>query len=413
MIIAKHLRMAVTALVFCLTAVPAFAADLTLDNLTIKEDKGVLRIARVDVTNTNFTRDELQRLLDTSADGKGSLELLARFTADRMAISGATFAGDEGTMIFAPILATGIDKGRVAKLASEGVDITLKNMDGGAGDLKIRALEIERADFAALLNAVLAGRPDLIDFQAEKIVWAGFDLSLPDEHVKADAPGGNRIHVGLRSLNATTTYQGKLPVLSSADIGNLVIELSPTSEGARNLANIGYKKLDFSISGHMRYDPATRDMTIDDYTMTGVDVGRLVISGKIGNLDPALFGPGTPEVKMAASILANLSALEIRFVNEGAVDKGFAYAAAEQGKTAPALRSEVSLMAGQMLPLLLGGNPAALPLARGVQDFLRDSRNFTLTLKSRGAPVPLSSLASLGDPATFFALVDVELKSNQ
>ncbi len=413
MIFSKPVRMATTALLFCISAVPAFAGDVTLDNLTIQEDKGVLRIARVDVTNTNFTREEVQRLLDTSADSKGSLELLARFTADRMTISGATFAGDEGTMIFAPIIATGVDKGRVARLAADGVDITLKNMDSGPGDLKIKALDIERADFAPLLNAVLAGRPDLMDFQAEKIVWAGFDLSVADEHVKADAPGGNRIRMSLRGLNATTQYQGTIPVLSSADINNLVIELPPTSEGARSLANVGYKKLDFSISGHMRYDPVTREMTIDDYTMTGVDVGRLVIAAKLGNLDPALFGPGAPEAKLAASVLANMSVLELRFVNEGAVDKGFAFAAEQQGKTAPALRSEVSMMAGQMLPLLLGGNPAALPLARGVQDFLRDSRNFTLTLKSRGAPVPLSSLAALGDPATFFALVDVQLKSNQ
>ena len=116
---------------------------------------------------------------------------------------------------------------------------------------------------------------------------------------------------------------------------------------------------------------------------------------------------------MAALTLANVSALEIRFVNEGAVDNGLAFAATQQGKSPAALRSELALLSGQMLPLLLGGNPAALPLAQSVQTFVRDSKNFTLTLKARGAPLPLARLSAIGDPATFFALFDVTLIANQ
>jgi hypothetical protein len=342
------------------------------------------------------------------------LELMTRFTADRMTINGLTFSGDDGTMIFAPILMGGIDQGRVARIMLDGVDMDLRMSEGkGTSQLKVRALDIERADFASLLKAVLAGRPEEIDFHAEKFVWAGFDWSGPDEKVSASAPGGNKMRLSLAGVNANTQYDGAVPVRSTAEINGFAIELPPTSEGGRALADMGYKKLEFSVAGQMVYDPNRRDLTIENYALTGVNVGRLILSGRFGNIDPTLLGGGVPEQKLAALMLANISQLDIRFVNEGVIENGFAFAAQQQGKTAPALRSEASMIVGQMLPLLLGGDPAALPLARAAQDFLRESKNFTLSLKSRGAPVPVARLSSINDPSTFFALVDVQLKSNQ
>ena len=395
-------------------ASPAFAGDVILDNLTSREDRGLTRIARVEVINSNLSADEVRRLLETTGDEKIQLELLSRLKADRMTINGLTFSGDDGTMIFAPIMMSGIDQGRVARITLDGVDMDLRMSDTkGTSQLKVRALEIERADFASLLKAVLAGRPEDIDFRAEKFVWAGFEWSGADENVKATAPGGNRMRISLAGVNATTQYEGAMPVRSVAEINGLSIELPPTSEGGQAFADMGYKKLEFSLAGQMRYDPLKRDLMIENYALTGVNVGRLMLSGTFGNIDPSLLSGGVPEQKLAALMLANISQIDIRFVNEGAVENGFAYAASQQGKSAPALRSEASMIVGQMLPMLLGGDPAALPLARSAQDFLRESKNFTLSLKSRGAPVPVARLSSISDPSTFFALVDVQLKSNQ
>ena len=70
-------------------------------------------------------------------------------------------------------------------------------------------------------------------------------------------------------------------------------------------------------------------------------------------------------------------------------------------------------MAGQLLPLFLAGDPQSLPLAQAVQAFLSDPKNVTLTMKARGAPVPLARLGSIRDPMTFLALVNVTLVANQ
>jgi len=405
---------AVLFVAFSFLAAPAFAADVILDNLTSREDRGLTRIARLEVINSNLTAEEVRRLIEGTGEKQPLFELMARFTADRMSINGLTFSGDDGTMIFAPVTIMGIDQGRVARMTMDGVDMDLRTADGkGTSQLKIRALDIERADFAALLKAVMTGRPEEIDFRAEKFVWAGFDWSGPDEKVSANAPGGNKMRLSLAGVNAATQYDGAMPVRSVAEVNGLSIELPPTSEGGQAIADMGYKKLEFSLAGQMRYDPAKRDLIIENYALTGVNVGRLMLSGTFGNIDPSLLSGGVPEQKLAALMLANISQIDIRFVNEGAVENGFAYAASQQGKSAPALRSEASMIVGQMLPMLLGGDPAALPLARSAQDFLRESKNFTLSLKSRGAPVPVARLSSISDPSTFFALVDVQLKSNQ
>ena len=411
-------RFALTALFVCLSislSVPAaVAGDVVLENLTIKEDKGVLRIARVEAVNSSLPREDVQRLLDTSADGKVALELLSRFSADRFSISGAAFSGDEGTMIFAPILATGVDKGRVARLTVEGIDIDIKNLEGaGAATLKVRTLDMEKADFAALLLAFTRGTPEMADLKAERVVWAGFEASVPDADLPASVPGGNRIRLSLGNFTTVNQYAGDVPLRSTGALANLVVELPPSSQGGRMMADLGYKKMDVSMSGEARYDAAARELVLDNYTLTGVNAGRLSLSGTFGNVDPVLLGMAVPQEKMAALTLANVSALEIRFVNEGAVDNGLAFAATQQGKSPAALRSELALLSGQMLPLLLGGNPAALPLAQSVQTFVRDSKNFTLTLKARGAPLPLARLSAIGDPATFFALFDVSLIANQ
>lgn len=411
---ARNLRALVAALCLSMPLASAMAGDVVLDNLSVQEDKGLLRIARVEAINTNFSSDELRRLLDTNADSKASLELLARFKADRMSINGATFAGEDGTMIFAPILATGIHQGRVDQLAIDGIDIELKNIDGaGSGSVKLRALSVEKADMAPLIDALIQGKPDLINYKAESLKFAGFDISIPDTSLPANTPGGNRIRITLGALNSRAQYNGDMIQSSAGEILNLVIEPPAGSEAGQMLSKVGYKKLDLSMAGAARYDASSRTLTLTDYTLTGVEAGRLSLTGTFGNVDPSLLGMGLPEEKLAALFLVNVSQLELRFVNEGVVDKGFAFAAAQQGKTAPALRSEASMIVGQMLPLLLGGDPSALPLARGVQDFLKESRNFTLTLKARGAPLPLGRLSAIGDPSTFFALVDVQLKSNQ
>jgi hypothetical protein len=408
------IRFVTAAFLLAFSFAPALAGDVVLENLTINEDKGVLRIARVEALNTNLSSDEIRRLLDTSADGKEALAMLMRFSADKFAISGASFSGDEGTMIFAPILATGIQKGRLERLICAGVDVDLKNIEGaGAVSVKFKALEMEKADFAPLMSALTRGDAEIAGFRAERLVWGGFEASVPDADLSANAAGGNRIRVSLGKLISTNQYAGDTLVRSVGEIGNLVIELPPASEGGRTLAGLGYSKLDLSMSGEARYDAATRALVLENYILKGIQAGQLRLSGKFGNVDPALLGMAVPNEKLAALFLANVSELEIRFVNEGLVDNGFAFAAVQQGKSAAALRAETSALAVQFLPMLLGGDPSSLPLAQSVQTFLKDSKNFTLTLKSRGAPLPLGRLSAIGDPATFLALVEVTLKSNQ
>ncbi|MDB5650456.1 MAG: hypothetical protein JWL62_1976, partial [Hyphomicrobiales bacterium] len=46
------------------------------------------------------------------------------------------------------------------------------------------------------------------------------------------------------------------------------------------------------------------------------------------------------------------------------------------------------------------------------QSFIENPKSLTVTLKSRGAAVPLAQLPSIKDPATFLALVEVTAKAN-
>ncbi|MDO9441142.1 MAG: hypothetical protein Q7T73_09655 [Beijerinckiaceae bacterium] len=107
-----------------------------------------------------------------------------------------------------------------------------------------------------------------------------------------------------------------------------------------------------------------------------------------------------------------MSQLQARFVNQGLFEKALAYVAKQQKKTAQALRAEWAAMSTQFLPLILGGDPSSLALAQSLQTFINNPKSLTISLKSRGAAVPLAQLQSIRDPQTFLALVEVSAVAN-
>ena len=381
----SSIRRHCAALMFSLvlSGTQACAGDVILDHLSFQEDRGVTRIARLEVINSNLSADEVRVIF--SGRHQTSLELLSRFIADRVFINGMTFSGQDGMVICAPITLIGIDQGHLARVNIEGIEADVRSMNGGENSqFKARALELEHVDFASLLQAALRGQIESMNLRAEKLIWEGFEWSGPDPKVPAYAPGGNRIRLALSRAIATTQYEGTIPVRSFAELTGLTLEVPPSTEGGRHLAELGYRKLEFSFTGQMNYDPRTRDMVMDHFTLSGVKAGRLTFSGRLGNVDPIVLTGVTPQEKMAALLLANISVLDLNFVNEGAVETGFALAAGREGREGRSgadLRSDATMFIGQMMPLMLGGNPAALPLTRAAQEFLRDPKNLALTLK--------------------------------
>lgn len=390
--------------------------NVSLENLEsrAKDGKTVLNLGRVEIVNTNLSRGEIAQLFSSDAVDSQALALAARMKADKVTISGAAVSGEGAKIALGPFEATGIREGRFAKITLDGFIGTFPDKAGvGGGSITGRALLMENGNFAPVIAALQTSNFEAAAFQVGRVVWSGFDGAFNDSETPAGAPGGNQIKVSLQGLTMDTQYSGNTPTSGKVDAVGFVLDPTPSSEFGKGLRAFGYERIELGLSGAGRYDAATQKLVLQDYTVTSPAAGRLSLSGEMSGVDAAALSSVDSGQRSMALLGSSIEELKVVFVNEGLVDKGLAFAAAKQGKSPAALRSEVSSMAVQLLPLLLGGDPQSLSLAQSVQTFVTTPRNFTLSLKARGTPVPLARLGAIRDPQTFLALVNVTLSANQ
>ncbi len=396
--------------------VPALAQNnVTLENLKLPAgaSKSELSLARVDVVNTNLSRDEVARFFSSDLKSADALGLAARMSADKITIRGAGLAGDEAELTFGVFTAEGLNKGRFRKATLDGFTGAFKDAGKPVGSVVSKAIELENGNLGPLIAAAQANDLEGAALQLGRFSWAGFEASFADADVQANAPGGNLVKVSLAALNGVTEYDGDIPRKASGEARGLVIEPPKASGFAMGLKAFGYDKLEFGFTGSARYDSAARVLVLEDYTLSGVNAGKLGMAGTFTNIAPELLTEQDMAKKAAAGLDVGIAEIKAKFVNDGLVEKGIAFAAAQQGKSPAAFKAETAAMSAQLLPLLLGGDPSALALAQSVQSFINDPRSFNLTLKARGVPLPAARLAEINDPAKFLALVDVTLKANQ
>ncbi|MDB5594670.1 MAG: hypothetical protein JWM36_1631 [Hyphomicrobiales bacterium] len=406
---------AALGLVLLAFAAPATAQNnLALDNLriTLPEGKSTLAIPHIEVTNTNLSREEFARLFSADVPVDEGRALAERMKADRISIPEAVLSSKDARITFGPFLASGIDAGRFQAVSLGGFNGTFSSEKTSEGKVSSGPLELGGGNLAGLLSAARDGDMSGAAVQVSHVSWTGVEVTFADGETPKSAPGGNLYHVKLGSLTNDTTYDGAIPVKSSGAFRSVVVEPPKASKFGKSLDSFGYQRLDLGFSVAASYDQKGRTLTLSDYTLSGAQAGSLGLSGLLGSLDPAIFTAAGP-LRLRALVNGDVSRFEAKFVNQGLFEKTLAYFAAQQKKSEAALKAEWSAMATQIFPILLGGDPSALALGQSLQSFIENPRSLTISLKSRGAAVPLGQLQAIKDPATFLALVEVTAKANE
>lgn len=394
---------------------PAAAQNnIALDNVTITmpEGKSTLTLPHVEVTNTNLSREEFAKLLSADAPSDEGRALAGRMKADSISIPEAVLSAKDSRVTFGPFLASGLDAGRFQKVSLGGFSGTFSSEKIKDGKVTSGPIELEGGNLAGLLSAARDGDMSGAAVQVGRVSWTGVEVTFPDPETPKTAPGGNLYHFKLGSLTNATTYDGAVPVKSSGEFRGVVVEPPKASKFGQSLESFGYQRLDLGFSVAASYDQEGRALTLSDYTLSGAQAGSLGLSGLFGSLDPSIFTAAGP-LRLRALVNGDVSRLEVKFANQGLFEKTLAYFAAQQKKSVSALKSEWSAMATQIFPILLGGDPSALALGQSLQSFIENPKSLTISLKSRGAAVPLGQLQAIRDPATFLALVEVMAKANE
>jgi hypothetical protein len=395
---------------------PALALDHVLENVTIKGPDGALAsIPRMEIADTNLTRQEIDRLLSGEALSAETNALVAKLRAKRISIPHITFiaGGDQkGSILIRDKLVVNIDKGRFERISINGVEGKFTIPGAGDGALASGPIVLENGDFSSLLQAALKG--DVLDGVAKlgAFSWTGFQMLVPDKDVPRTALGGNHYKISLGSLKGSTTYAEEIPLKTLGVIEALTFAAPQASEAGRMLASFGYDKLDVGLTFDGLYDPAKMTYALNDYTISGIGAGALKFSGAFGGLETKAF-VGEGNERLDALARGSMSALALNYVDRGFFNKALSYYASTVGKNTESLRSEWAMLVTGLLPMLMGGDPASLKIAESLGAFVRDPKSLNVSLKAKGAPVRFSDAPALADPSAFLNKVELSVTANR
>lgn len=413
-------RVFIRSVLFSLTVYgalsPALALDHVFENVTIKGRGGALAsIPRMEITDTNLTREEIDRLLSGEALSAETNGLVAKLQAKRISIPHMTFiagGAEKGSILIRDKLVVNIDKGRFERISISGVDGKFTVTGAGDGALASGPIVLENGDFSSLLQAALKG--DILDGVAKlgAFSWTGFQMLVPDKDVPRTAVGGNQYMIGLGALKGSTTYAGEVPLKTLGVVEGLTFAAPQTSEAGRMLASFGYDKLAIGMTFDGTYDPVKMTYVLRDYTLSGVGVGLVKFTGIFGALEPKAFiGEGSARADALSN--ANMSALALNYVDSGLFNKALSYYASTVGKNTEAVRSEWAMLVTGLLPMLMGGDPASLKIAESLGAFVREPKSLNVSLKAKGAPVRISDAPGMADPTAFLDRVELIVTANR
>lgn len=277
-----------------------------------------------------------------------------------------------------------------------------------------------------VLAETVAAKTDKDSIAIEQIELTNPVIADEDNKSKIDSIAVN---------NITLTPDGKSPVtIASAgfDLGDFANDIphsvdvsvegfnvDPASfdDGgsvASQLKAIGYDKLELSFYGSGSIDQASGDLTVEEITIDGTDVGSITLSGELGGvtddiLKEVVGGKASPE--LASKVM--LKSASLYYGDASLAGRIIAMQAKAAGQEPGAFVDQIT----GALPLMLSmiGNPGFQDkLAKGVTTFLKDPKNLEIT----AAPEkPLSLIEVFGAaqtaPQTLPDVLKVDVLANQ
>ncbi|THD45470.1 MAG: hypothetical protein E7774_08020 [Bradyrhizobium sp.] len=391
----------------CALAAPA-SGDVTIDNLTFTATDGdAFTIPHVEFDNTNLTKDEIVKLFspDTPVDEERALAL--KLKADKIAIASIDILGKDNSKIhLSGLNARAVDSGKMGILDLASISAT-GPADGGTVSVNAGALHVDGLDAPFLLADASAQSASLVHLGG--LTLNGIDIVAPDFGGEA----GQTDHIAIASVVVQNRYTTDVVSTNLSKVTGVVFEASAGSDTAKELASLGYPKLELSLTAGFTYDEKAQTLTFGEITIDGAQMGSIGFQASLTNVAPALFG-GDRATAAQALIEAGVASLQLKLVNAGLFDKGLAYLAKQEGVASADLRKQWSTTAGTIAPVMLGGDPSGLALGSETQKFIADPKSLSVVVKAKSGAIKAGDFMTMGDdPTAFVGKLDITAAANR
>jgi hypothetical protein len=168
-----------------------------------------------------------------------------------------------------------------------------------------------------------------------------------------------------------------VPQASSGYVEGISVPGAMFGEGPMTPQALGYDDLQFEIRWEGGRDPATDELTVEDFTLTMLDGGSLTLTGKVGNLPFARIEDPTASADAASQVTIHNVTLE--YVDESLTRRILDTMAQAQGMTGEQYGQQLAAA----LPFMLAAinNPAfQQQLAGALGAFLQDPQSLTIEI---------------------------------
>ena len=298
---------------------------------------------------------------------------------------------NEASIALASVEFDGLDKGRVARLAVSGFNVSGKKDGGPAFAVELDHFAID--DFPFVLT-----QPDSFDYEGI-VAWKkkfGIDriggVDLKRFRVKTDDGqfGIDKIAVPkpvYRKSPGGVFYAAKSSVevdlgLDTALLAKMAKRIPPAV-----LASWNHERINMRIAGASSMDAESGTGSIDHMSI-GIDhLAELRLRGSYAGLPVAAFeAPEMPGMLESALKTFEIRNAELTLVNASLVQRLIGAFAAQQGLTVPAATQALARAA--VINMTRDRDPVMVPMAREIVAFLRDPKSLTLSIAPRaGFPI--------------------------
>lgn len=242
---------------------------------------------------------------------------------------------------------------------------------------------------------------------------SGGRVALADLDVKIDPAEDNADPVAFSVKSFETTTGGHVSNGVSSfetELTDLTIQVPDEKDDdlIGQLRALGYKELTLSSVLRGNWDSATKRLTVDTLSLSGVDVGSVVASARLNNVSEQAYSGdlGLTLLALEQAALANLTLV----LEDGGLHQRFVQQqVAQGGGSKEEITQQYAALATLSIPALLGDTPVARQLATAASRFISGPGKLTITAKARNPEgVPLPELSSGAPPAVTLQQFDIE-----
>jgi hypothetical protein len=382
----------------------------SVDNMDITESK----------EGTNFKiarlsgRDFLARPIKDSWSGAG--ELLREFgqkdklAPDEIRRFVALYTDLVGAFDIGLIEATGIEikpngkdsSGRIGRIAytgstgSQPADIRWEGMDFSGKDnrVKIAAVSLTGFSIAPTLEGLkgLQGKtPDQFDQATIRSLIptlgtlriSGMDLDVLDDKATGDKPERVRFTVRDYAVTADKPVNG-IPTNIRVEQSNVAFKLPQDSDEplVKEIAGLGYTTVDASSLIAATWNEAANEIALKEASVQAQDMGRVSLTGLIGNATKDLFSADNGTA-LAAAIGAKARSVDLVIEDNGLLSRYLAKAAKEQKTSPDSLRRIYAGAAPTVIASLIGDSEQAKTLGQAVARFITKPGKLTINAQPK------------------------------